>query len=204
MQEDFDVAVSDLSSFFEGEHGGNHIIARGSIGRWDGVRHGMTPYDDLKAALDTSPSHSNTGNVFADCEIDKIWDENGRLFVTGAHHDGRVTVELRQLTDAGEEALKAIEDVWANGEFIVAGKIYDGSPQSVCEAMNDLWSNPGLAPLPRYMEQAFGCPAEEYEEPEEAREQESGYSLGSEQRDAAAAKDALGGTDMQRSLQHTR
>ena len=42
------------------------------------------------------------GNVFADCEIQKVWDENGTLYLAGAHHDGRVSVEMRQLTDEGE------------------------------------------------------------------------------------------------------
>lgn len=32
-------------------------------------------------------------------------------------------------------------------------------------AMRDLWENPDLCPAPRYMELAFGCPAEEYEAP---------------------------------------
>ena len=31
--------------------------------------------------------------------------------------------------------------------------------------MRDLWENPDLCPAPRYMELAFGCPAEEYEAP---------------------------------------
>ena len=31
--------------------------------------------------------------------------------------------------------------------------------------MSDLWNNPDLCPSPRYIELAFGCPAEEYEAP---------------------------------------
>ena len=69
-------------------------------------------------------------SVFKDCEIGKVWDENGSLFVHGYHHDGGVDVELRQLTDAGEEALDAIEDAWVGEEFTIAGKTYDGSAQS--------------------------------------------------------------------------
>lgn len=53
-------------------------------------------------AVDTSPSWHGGDNIFADCEIDGIWDENGSMFVTGAHHDGRACVEIRQLTDKGE------------------------------------------------------------------------------------------------------
>lgn len=40
--------------------------------------------------------------VVRDCEIQKVWDENGTLYLAGAHHDGRVSVEMRQLTDEGE------------------------------------------------------------------------------------------------------
>ena len=62
--------------------------------------------------------------------------------------------------------------------------LYEELDEAVAEACKE--SGPGLMTL------------------EEAREQESGYSLGSEQRDAAAAKDALGSAGMQRAVQHTR
>lgn len=57
---------------------------------------------DFAAATDCSPSRFGQGNVFADCEIQKVWDENGTLYLAGAHHDGRVSIEMRQLTDEGE------------------------------------------------------------------------------------------------------
>ena len=102
-------------------------------------------------------------SVFKDCEIGKVWDENGSLFIHGYHHDGGVDVEVRQLTDAGEEALDSIEDAWVGEAFTSGGKEYDGSLESMDTAMRDLWENPDLCPAPRYMELAFGCPAEEYE-----------------------------------------
>ena len=95
----------------------------------------------------------------------RVWDENGGLFIHGYHHDGGVDVEVRQLTDAGEEALDVIEDAWYGEPFTSGGKEYDGSPESVDTAMRDLWEDPDLCPTPRYMELAFGCPAEEYEAP---------------------------------------
>lgn len=173
MATDYEDELAQLKSFFSGgtdfgatgKHVGNTIIARGSSGRWNGTGHGFSLFPDLTAALDTSPSRYGADNILADCEIDKIWDENGHLFVTGAHHDGRVTVELRQLTDLGEHALDIIEDAWVGEPFTVFDKSYDGSERSVSEAMRDLWDNPDFAPLPRYMELDFGCPAEEYEEP---------------------------------------
>lgn len=151
-----------LKAFLDGTEnplGGNSIIARGSIGRWDGTSHGMTAYRDFDDMM------TGTDSVFKDCQIDKVWDENGSLFIHGYHHDGAVEVEVRQLTDAGEEALAAIEDAWVGDEFTIAGKTYDGSAQSTMDALDDLWENPDLCPTPRYMELVIGCPAEEWEEP---------------------------------------
>lgn len=169
MDRDLTEEVAALSAFLDGDKsdrssfvntlGGNRIIARGSVGRWDGVSHGMTVYKDFDDMM------RGTDPVFKDCQIGKVWDENGSLFIHGYHHDGGVDVEVRQLTDAGEDALDAIEDAWADDTFSFAGKTYDGSAPSVHEAMCDLWENPDLCPAPRYMEQAFGCPAEEWEAP---------------------------------------
>ena len=153
-----DGSDNPLSSY-DNPLGGNRIIARGSIGRWDGTRHGMTAYRDFDDMM------SGPDSVFKDCEIGKVWDENGSLFIHGYHHDGGVDVEVRQLTDAGEEALDVIEDAWYGEPFTSGGKEYDGSPESVDTAMRDLWEDPDLCPTPRYMEFAFGCPAEEYEAP---------------------------------------
>jgi len=153
-----DGSDNPLSSY-DNPLGGNRIIARGSIGRWDGTRHGMTAYRDFDDMM------SGPDSVFKDCEIGKVWDENGGLFIHGYHHDGGVDVEVRQLTDAGEEALDVIEDAWYGEPFTSGGKEYDGSPESVDTAMRDLWEDPDLCPTPRYMELAFGCPAEEYEAP---------------------------------------
>lgn len=94
----FDGSDNPLSSY-DNSLGGNRIIARGSIGRWDGTSHGMTVYRDFDDMM------SGPDSVFKDCEIGKVWDENGSLFIHGYHHDGGVDVEVRQLTDAGENAL---------------------------------------------------------------------------------------------------
>lgn len=152
-------AFLDGTRSYDNPLGGNRIIARGSIGRWDGTRHGLTVYRDFDDMM------SGPNSVFKDCEIGKVWDENGSLFIHGYHHDGGVDVEVRQLTDAGEDALDVIEDVWVGEPFTVNDKEYDGSWKSVDAAMRELWENPALCPSSRYMELAFGCPAEEYEAP---------------------------------------
>lgn len=154
--------LDGLRAFLDGYDnplGGNRIIVRGSVERWDGTSHGMTTYRDFDDMVGGADS------VFKDCEIGKVWDENGSLFIHGYHHDGGVDVEVRQLTDAGEDALDAIEDAWVGEPFTSGGKEYDGSVESMDTAMRDLWENPDLCPSPRYMELAFGCPAEEYEAP---------------------------------------
>lgn len=176
-------------SSYENPFGGNRIIARGSSGRWDGTSHGMTAYRDFDDMM------SGPDSVFKDCEIGKVWDENGSLFIHGYHHDGGVDVEVRQLTDAGEDALDVIEDAWYGEPFTVAGnnatswafKTYDGSEQSVNQAMQDLWDEPSFCPAPRYMELAFGSPAEEWEEPV----QDAGLDLDMEARDMRGVADGL-------------
>lgn len=81
-QTDYRMETGALRDFFNGSQsalssyrnpmGGNPLIAFGSIGRWDGERTGISSFetfDDLMNG-DDSP--------FKDCEIDHIWDENGR------------------------------------------------------------------------------------------------------------------------------
>lgn len=118
-----DGSDNPLSSY-DNPLGGNRIIAQGSIGRWDGTSHGMTVYRDFDDMM------SGPDSVFKDCEIGKVWDENGSLFIHGYHHDGGVDVEVRQLTDAGEDALDVIEDAWYGEPFTVNDKEYDGSWKS--------------------------------------------------------------------------
>lgn len=197
MQQDYSDEMASLSDFFS-PSGGNPIAVRGTIGRWDGTRSGITVYDSFDKVLDTSPSRHGLDNVFADCEIQKVWDENGHLFMHGAHHDGSVTVEVRQLTDAGAEAYETISDAWVGEAFTVVGKTYDGSEQAVWQAMNDLWNDPGLCPAPRYMEQAYGCPAEEWEPPKASEGHEAGtmtmpLSLSAMAAESRAASQALAG-----------
>lgn len=143
---------------------GNSILFKGGNGRYDGPCSGITVYENLEEAVDTSPSWHGGDNIFADCEIDGIWDENGSLFLTGAHHDGRVLVEMRQLTEVGEE-------LYSNFQF--DGGFY--LPEEGFEAMgfvyregdenafiHDLWDDPEMCSKPRWAEKVGGFPAEEY------------------------------------------
>ena len=120
------------------------------------------------AATDCSPSRFGQGNVFADCEIQKVWDENGTLYLAGAHHDGRVSVEMRQLTDEGERLWGQLdyEDYLPLEGLTAMGKHYELGDEK--QFVHDLYNSPELCAAPRYMEQSFGCPSEEYEKEEGA------------------------------------
>lgn len=115
---------------------------------------------------DCSPSRFGQGNVFADCEIQKVWDENGTLYLAGAHHDGRVSVEMRQLTDEGERLWGQLdyEDYLPLDGLTAMGKHYELGDEN--RFVHDLYNSPELCAAPRYVEQSFGCPSEEYEKEE--------------------------------------
>ena len=143
---------------------GNSILVKGGNGRYDGPRGGITVYENFEEAVDTSPSWHGGDNIFADCEIDEIWDENGSLFVTGAHHDGRACVEMRQLTGKGEELYSEFE---TDGGFYLPetgfetmGFVYRKGDENAF--IHDLWDNPEMCSKPRWAEKVGGSPAEEY------------------------------------------
>lgn len=161
----FDGKKSDMSDFIN-PYGGNRIFVAGSVERWDDTIPVITVYKDFDAATDCSPSRFGQGNVFADCEIQKVWDENGTLYLTGAHHDGRVSVEMRQLTDAGERLWEQLdyEDYLPLEGLTAMGKRYELGDEK--QFIHDLYNSPELCATPRYVEQSFGCPSEEYEKEE--------------------------------------
>lgn len=166
---DYEEEMRALAAFFNGEksdmsdfvnpYGGNHILVSGSVGRWNGTSTGIAVYKDFDAATDCSPSRFGQGNVFADCEIQKVWDENGTLYLAGAHHDGRVSVEMRQLTDEGERLWGQLdyEDYLPLDGLTAMGKHYElatrtGSSTTSIIARNSApppvtWSSPSDALL---------------------------------------------------------
>lgn len=143
---------------------GNSILVKGSNGLYNGPRCGITVYENFEDAVDTSPNWHGGDNIFADCEIDGIWDENGSLFVTGAHHDGRALVEMRQLTDKGEDLYSGFQ---MDGGFYLPedgfetmGFVYREGDENAF--IHDLWDNPEMCSKPFYAEKALAYPAEEY------------------------------------------
>lgn len=167
---DYEEKMRALAAFFNGEksdmsdfvnpYGGNHILVSGSVGRWNGTSTGIAVYKDFDAATDCSPSRFGQGNVFADCEIQKVWDENGTLYLAGAHHDGRVSVEMRQLTDEGErlwgqldyEDYLPLEGLTAMGKHTMSLAMRTGSSTTSITARNSApplvtWNSPSDALL---------------------------------------------------------
>lgn len=146
------------------ENWGNSILVKGNNGLYDGPCSGITIYENFEEAIDTSPSWHGGDNIFADCEIDGVWDENGSLFLTGAHHDGRACVEMRQLTDKGE---RLYSDYQMDGGFYLPedgveamGFVYREGDENAF--IHDLWDNPEMCSKPRFAEKVGGSPAEEY------------------------------------------
>lgn len=139
----FDGKKSDMSDFIN-PYGGNHIFVAGSVERWDDTIPVITVYKDFDAATDCSPSRFGRGNVFADCEIQKVWDENGTLYLAGAHHDGRVSVEMRQLTDEGERLWGQLdyEDYLPLEGLTAMGKHYELGDEK--QFIHDLYNSPEL------------------------------------------------------------
>lgn len=171
-ENDLSEELSRLVSFFDGRHRdskaenqnwGNHVLVSAVVGRWDGASSGVVAYDGLEAALDCSPNWCSHGNVLADCEIVRVWDECGDLHVEGAHHDGRASLVVRQLTNEGERLF---------GELDVEGDIPEGGitamgasymPGDERRFLLDMFGNPSICDRARYVEREFGCPALEYE-----------------------------------------
>lgn len=146
----FDGKKSDMSDFIN-PYGGNHIFVAGSVERWDDTIPVIAVYKGFDAATDW---------------IQKVWDENGTLYLAGAHHYGRVSVEMRQLTDAGERLWGQLdyEDYLPLEGLTAMGKHYELGDEN--QFIHDLYNSPELCAAPRYMEQSFGCPSEEYENEE--------------------------------------
>lgn len=136
---------------YENPNAGNRIVVQGSSRTWRGTGSGMDVYEDFRKAVDNAPSYRMLGNVFADCEMQKVWDENGSLFLTGAHHDGGVHVEMRQLTDKGEDLLSEYLDfegelVLPDSPVALMGSTYSEGDEG--RLLSDLWSEEELCARP--------------------------------------------------------
>lgn len=126
-QEEWDNETSSLCSYMPSDM---QLISRGSIGRWDGTSHGFelsNGFDDLL--------HSD---IFKDCERYHIRDAEGKLFVTGYHHDGQVNIEVKCISKKGEALLE---------DWYLSDQDYN---------LNKIWDDPELSYEPKYAENVLG------------------------------------------------
>lgn len=152
---------------------GNPILVKGGRDGYGETPCVLTAYEDFYDAIDTSPSHVGGDNIFADCKIDGIWDENGSLTLTGALPDGHALTELlgahacaemRQLTGKGGRLY--LDYLTPDGFHLPAdgietmGFVYREGDENAF--IHDLWDNPEMCSRPRFAEKALGYPTEEY------------------------------------------
>lgn len=69
----------------------SHIIATGSVGRWDGRSKGGKVLETLNEFYD----------LLKDCDIIKVEKDEKALYITATHHDGTNYYTLRELTQKG-------------------------------------------------------------------------------------------------------
>lgn len=181
---DLEGELCALSQFFDGAkgerfeftnpYGGNMLLVRGSAAVFCGISAGIIAYPDFRHAAGKSRSHLRAGEVFcsafSDCEISKIWEQEGSLFVSGATLGGHVTAEVRQLTDAGQAvvdaALVATSSEWEDCCLLEVSP-WDGSealgrrylPGQEGKLLANLWDEPGMCPPAGYLEKCYGCHA---------------------------------------------
>lgn len=169
MYEDEDYVLGELHRFMDGErcegsdyrnpYGGNEIIARGSSRRWNGEASGFVTCRDLDDVF-------SWNGIFKDCELTSIRDVNGSLYIESSHHDGGVLLELRQLSNKGQEIwdeLGGDKNDWyfPNDGLEAMGNTYMDGDDS--EFLRDLWENESLCPKVGYLEKMYGAPIESYE-----------------------------------------
>lgn len=80
----------ELAGYFSN---GNHFIAVGTVGRWNGTFAGGKIFETLDELL----------TIAKDCDYLKFYDENGHLYLKCSHHDGTNEVEIKEITEKGWE-----------------------------------------------------------------------------------------------------
>ena len=90
VEDSLSVCQVELLNFFGTK---NKVLFAGSVGRWNGNFGGgdIGEFEDLYY------------KALKDCDYVKVYDNNGHLYITGSHHDGTNSFEVKVLTDKGEE-----------------------------------------------------------------------------------------------------
>ena len=83
----------------------SEFLAVGSVGRWNGTFAGgkVFHWDHFTNTL---------WDILTDCDEFTISDVNGILRIEGAHHDGRVSFDIKGITTRGEAYYSNWEENW--------------------------------------------------------------------------------------------
>lgn len=142
-------AMRHLESYLDGdgileprtvapENGGNPLVARSGD---DGFF--VCGWLDVLNLAGDSP--------LVDCEIQRIRDEDGRLFLTGTRDGETVDVEVRQLTDEGAARLDALAGATYVPPHWVSPVDRAYAPgDAMWDGVLDLWRDPVMAAAPEY------------------------------------------------------
>lgn len=97
----------EFESLFDNSYEGKQYVIGGKIGLWDGVRDGYYP----KVANSLAEAISNATEGFGLCYVTVSEGKYGKLFVDVLHHDGSNHLEVKELTDYGEELISEYNEV---------------------------------------------------------------------------------------------
>lgn len=102
--DNWECAEIELKRFFSDKY---KCIIFGTVGRWDGTFAAGTIFDG-DDFIDT------LYKGLKDCGYISITDENGHLYISGTHHDGTVSYEVKILTDKGMKYFENWEYDWGD------------------------------------------------------------------------------------------
>lgn len=86
----------------------HNCIIDGCSGRWDGRYYGGDVTENARGFFDH----------LEDCYYVEIYEDDKALVIEGVHHDGRVSMEVRELTDHGFDWYRNYSDDWAGGDAL--------------------------------------------------------------------------------------
>ena len=86
--------LSELENFFAHTSEYNYFLTVGTVGRWNGTFAGgdIFRHDEFKKTL---------YSMLKDCDEVTIKDVDGILNISGIHHDGRISFDIKGITDRG-------------------------------------------------------------------------------------------------------
>ena len=116
------------------------FLAVGTCGRWNGNFAGGFIFDSFAGLM----SH------FSDCDYIKLRDENGHFYIQGSHHDGTHSVEIKRITQKGN-------DYYENWNFNW------GDKRTEREVHTKMFSDSHYTNLINFAHDVYGCPRREAE-----------------------------------------